>query len=73
MPLSDKEAEAEEDRDGVADRAEEEREQVATRSDKLVEHSSQVVRWERLSGVRNWGMNEMRRLSRLHFAWYGFF
>ena len=73
MPLSDKEAEAEEDRDEVVARAEEEPEQVATHSDKLVAHSSQAVRWVRLSGVKNGGMNEMRRLSRLHFAWDGFF
>jgi hypothetical protein len=40
-----------------------------------VEHSSRAARWVRLSEVRNRDrrMNEMRRLSRLHFAWDGFF
>lgn len=73
MPLSDKEAEDEEDRDEVVARAEEEPEPVATHSDKLVAHSSQVVLWVRLFEVKDGEMNEMRRLSRLHFAWDGFF
>jgi hypothetical protein len=73
MHLSDKAAEAEEDVGEVVARAEEEPEQVATHSDKLVAHSSRVVRWVRLFEVKDGEMNEMRRLSRLHFAWDGFF